>query len=61
MHYLDIPEMWPLKVGTNLTQTEVEGLEVAGFKIGDGEETFNCTNVSLHEMVFVMSQEGQEL
>ena len=47
--------MWLVKVGTNLIQIEVEGLEAIGFKIGDGEETFNCTNISLHEMVFVMS------
>jgi hypothetical protein len=37
VHYPDIPEMWPVKVDTNLTQTEVEGLESAGFKIDDGE------------------------
>jgi hypothetical protein len=41
MHYLDILEMWPVKVGTNLIQTEVEGLESTGFKIDDGEETLD--------------------
>jgi hypothetical protein len=45
VHYPNIPEMWPVKVGTNLTQTEVEGLESAGFKIDDGEETLD----SMHQ------------
>jgi hypothetical protein len=45
VHYPDIPEMWPVKVDMNLTQTEVEGLESASFKIDDGEETLD----SMHQ------------
>ena len=37
MHYPTIPEKWPVKAGTNLTQAEVLGLEAAGFKLEDGE------------------------
>jgi hypothetical protein len=32
LHYPPIPDIWPVKVGTNLSQVEVEGLEAAGFK-----------------------------
>jgi hypothetical protein len=38
VHYPDVPRIWPVMEGTNLTQAEVEGLEAAGFKIDDGEE-----------------------
>jgi hypothetical protein len=45
VHYPDVPQTWLVMEGTNLTQAEVEGLEVAGFKIDDGEEVFD----NLHE------------
>lgn len=32
LHYPPIPDIWPVKVGTNLSQVEVEGLEAIGFK-----------------------------
>ena len=32
--------MWPVKIGTNLSQVEIEAFEVAGFKIDDGDEAF---------------------
>jgi hypothetical protein len=41
VHYPDVPQMWPVKTGTSLTQAEVEDLEVAGFKIDDGFEFFD--------------------
>jgi hypothetical protein len=34
VHYLDVPRIWPVMEGTNLTQAEVEGLEAVGFKMG---------------------------
>jgi hypothetical protein len=37
-HYPEVPQIWPVKVGTSLTQAEVEDLEAAGFQIDDGEE-----------------------
>jgi hypothetical protein len=37
IHYPQIPHAWPVKVGTNLTQVEVEALEVVGFQIDSGE------------------------
>jgi hypothetical protein len=45
VHYPDVLQTWPMMEGTNLTQAEVEGLEVARFKINDGEEVFD----NLHE------------
>jgi hypothetical protein len=36
VHYPDIPCKWPVKVGTNLIQSEVEALEAVGFTIDDG-------------------------
>jgi hypothetical protein len=62
VHYPDILEMWPVKVGMNLTQIEVERLEFAGSKLMMERKPWTaCTNVSLHEMVFVRSNGGQEL
>jgi hypothetical protein len=37
IHYPQIPRDWPVKVGTNLTQVEVEAFEAAGFQIDSGE------------------------
>jgi hypothetical protein len=38
IHYPEVPQIWPVKVGTSLTQAEVEDLEAAGFQIDDGKE-----------------------
>jgi hypothetical protein len=38
IHYPDVPHIWPVKVGTSLTQAEVEDLEAASFQIDDGKE-----------------------
>jgi hypothetical protein len=44
IHYPDVPQIWPVKVGTSLTQAEVEDLEAAGFQIDDGEEVLANTH-----------------
>lgn len=36
MHYADVPEVWPVMMGTNLSQIEIQGLESAGFKLDEG-------------------------
>lgn len=36
MHYPNVLEVWPFKIGTNLFQAEVQGLEAIGFKLEDG-------------------------
>ena len=33
MHYPIVPNVWPIKEGTNLSQAEVDGLESAGFML----------------------------
>ena len=37
MSYLDIPEKWPIKVGSSLTQSKVTAFEAVGFVFDDGE------------------------
>jgi hypothetical protein len=37
LYYPPIPDIWPIKVGTNLSQVEVEGLEAASFKFDYGK------------------------
>ena len=56
VHYPEIPEMWLMKVGTNLTQIKVEGLESASFKIDDGEETLD----NMHQCFLVQGGLCQE-
>jgi hypothetical protein len=41
IHYPNVPQIWPIKVETSLTQGEVEDLEAAGFQIDDGEEVLD--------------------
>lgn len=36
MHYADVPEIWPVIAGTNLSKIEIEGLEFVGFKLDEG-------------------------
>ena len=38
LYYPDIPEKWPVKVGSSLTQSEVEAFEAAGFILCDGDD-----------------------
>ena len=33
VHYPTLPLVWPVKFGTNLTKTEVDGFEASGFAI----------------------------
>ena len=35
--YLDIPKKWPVKIGSNLTQSEMIAFEAPGFILDDGE------------------------
>ena len=42
MYYPDIPEKWPVKVGSSLTQSEVAAFESAGFILCDGHDI--CTS-----------------
>ena len=37
MFYPDIPEKWPIKIRSSLTQSEVTAFEAAGFILDDGE------------------------
>jgi hypothetical protein len=41
IHYPNVPQIWPVKVGTSITQAEVEDLEAVGFHIDDGEEVLD--------------------
>ena len=42
LYYLDIPEKWPMKVRSSLTQSEVAAFEPAGFILCDGDDI--CTS-----------------
>ena len=37
MYYPDVPEKWPVKIGSSLTQSEMTAFEAAGFVLDDGE------------------------
>ena len=37
MSYPDIPEKWPIKIGSSLIQSEVTAFEAAGFVLDDGK------------------------
>ena len=36
LNYLDIPDKWRVKIGTNLTQSEIISLQLGGFVLEDG-------------------------
>ena len=35
INYLDVPDKWPIKLGTNLSQYEISALELGGFVLDD--------------------------
>jgi hypothetical protein len=47
LHYPDIPDVWPIAVGTNLSQIEVEDLEAAGFVLDDRVECVKEVHTTL--------------